>query len=80
MNCFTAKELIEKTGEEIKNTKGAKGGAFCYVKDDKQERKEYKNMSKLYTDVINVLARKYKEKNSDANVEEELKKNTKLKN
>lgn len=74
MKSFTAKELIENK-ININNTIGLKGGKFCYVENNENEEKEYKDMSVLYTAVINVLAIKYKKQRnlSDKSVEKKLK-------
>lgn len=74
MKSFTAKELIENQ-ININNTIGLKGGKFCYVENNEKEEKEYKDMSVLYTAVINVLAIKYEKqrKPSDESVEDKLK-------
>lgn len=73
MRSFTAKQLIENE-ININNTIGLKGGKFCYVENNENEEKEYKDMSVLYTAVINVLAIKYKKQRnlSDKSVEKKL--------
>ena len=74
MMHFTAKELIAKE-IDINNTIGLKGGKFCYVENNEKEEKEYKDMSVLYTAVINILAIKYKKQHdlNDEKVEKKLK-------
>lgn len=74
MMHFTAKKLIAKE-IDINNTIGLKGGKFCYVENNEKEEKEYKDMSVLYTAVINILAIKYKKQHdlNDERVEKKLK-------